>query len=602
MAVSFAVIMVFKSSVSLQSHLFDFMESFFHRSLDRNEWQERFNGSWVCFPLIAEIKLLVLIWTGRLLYDFVKSDKGCLREGNKIDSFFGNRKLVYVLLGVTAFLFSMAVFFTPKVTSNGSGRHTGIFIVILMTGFYAVIIAFLKRSLDKYVERDNNKPSCVNKKALWAVFTLIVLVDLIWFLVFYPGVAMTDTRVVVLQGLSISSQHPWIYCLMVDLLVRVMSAAGFGYEGVFVFMSLTHILFSALVFTHCIYVLMRDQVNKYICYAVAIIYILYPMVGFYTIYLVKDILFSLIVMEWVIFLYDFMKSRGGVLTVRRDYIRLILLCVGMMLRNNGIYMMLFTLFCMLLLDICNYKKVMVIAFVLICTSALTSTVEAAGGITHNFRETVGIPIQQISAVVKYDGNMNEEEKEFINRILPVDEIKEYYNPYSVDSIKFRDDFDWEYLNGNKREFLNVWSRLLVKNLPVYVEAYSKATCGFWAVKRGYIERPDSLNYAFDREFTDSNGIRVKGILPKGLQDKLDDLMYPLTDITPGEGQLLWLVLLLGIVLMLLKGNRSFIIIAPILGGYLTMFLATPGAYCWRYVYFAALAVPFLVGLLFAKKT
>ena len=598
-AITFLCIMIFRSNASIQDRLFDLMESFFHRTLDRREWQDRFNGSWAFFPLITEIKVLALIWIGRFLAGFIKSSTGNVREGNRIDVFFGSRMLAFVLGVIIVSLFAIAVYYTPVMIPDGSGRHTNLFLVIVGAALYAGFIVFLKKAIENLRLKRNTDFISIDKRSLCLFFILIIFIDLVWFLVFYPGLAMTDTKAIVLQGLSISSQHPWLYCLLVDMLVRIMSALGLGYEGVFVFMSLLQIVLSALVFTHCIYVLMKEHINKYMLYTIMSVYVLSPIYAYFSIYLVKDTLFSLVVIELVIFLYEYLKSEGKILTSRKDYIRIVLLCVGMLLRNNGKYMLIFTLLCMLLLDIYNYKKVLAIVFIIICTSTLTSTVETAGGITHNFRETVGIPIQQISAVVTNAGNISENEAEFINRILPVDKIKSSYDPYLVDRIKFNEKFDWEYLNANKKEFLKIWTGLLVKNLPVYIEAYGKATCGLWAVKKGYIERPDSLNYGFGRDFTDSYGIHVKTVLPEGMDNKLSDLMYRFTDVTPGEGQLLWIVLLLSIVFMLLNANRYFIIFAPVIGGYITLFLATPGAYSWRYIYYAALLVPFLIGLLFA---
>lgn len=602
MVITALIVWGFRSDSLLQDRLFAFMESFFHKSLDHAEWQERFNGSWIFFPLVAELKVFALIWIGWGLAWFLKSDTGKVKDCIKFITFLNSQKLAGCISGIMVFLFAAAVYFTPRFIPGGTGEHTGIAWVILSVAIYLGIIAALISIFSRNGNKEEyNQAISFNKGHLILIFILITIIDFIWFIVYYPGTGMTDTGVVFQQGLTISSQHPWLYCLMIDVMVRIMKVLGLGYEGALVFLCWVQIILSAIVLTHCIYILLRDGVNIIICYSIAFFYIFCPIIGLYTVFLVKDILFASVMLEWMIFLYEYWKSNGQFPANKKDILRLTVLTLGMMIRGNGSFIIAFVLVCMLLLDICNYKKVLLICFILMCTLTLGSTVESAGGITHNFRETVGIPLQQMSAVAADNGNITDEQKTFINQIIPIDDIKVYYNPYDSCAVKFRDNFNWEFLNENRGKFMKTWWDMLKKNISIYVEAYERATCGFWAVKRGNIERFDSINYAFDKSFTDANNIRVKSILPENLQLKMESILYPLTDIAPGEGQLFWLFSILMIVFVLINGNKSFIVIAPVFGGYISLLIATPVAYCWRYVYFIALAIPFIVGLFFVKE-
>ena len=61
----------------------------------------------------------------------------------------------------------------------------------------------------------------------------------------------------------------------------------------------------------------------------------------------------------------------------------------------------------------------------------------------------------------------------------------------------------------------------------------------------------------------------------------------------------WIFIFLSIVFVKLNGNKAFIVIAPIIGGFLTLMISTPGM-TWRYTYYMALVIPLLIGLIFCK--
>ena len=276
-----------------------------------------------------------------------------------------------------------------------------------------------------------------------------------------------------------------------------------------------------------------------------------------------------------------------------------IIILGMLLRNNGIYMLIFTFLCMLLVESKLYKKTITVILVFFCVLIANNIVESMGDIKHIFRETVGIPIQQLGAVVTYEGDINEGEYEIIDKIMPHDEIKEKYYPYCVDSIKFSENFDWRYLNEHKSEFLMLWAKLLIKNPQIFIEAYAKQTVGLWGIDRSEVDRPDSFTSGFGNDFVEKYSIHVKNLLPENVQKKIEYILYNLTEFTFGEGQLFWIFIFLSIVFVKLNGNKAFIVIAPIIGGFLTLMISTPGM-TWRYTYYMALVIPLLIGLIFCK--
>ena len=75
----------------------------------------------------------------------------------------------------------------------------------------------------------------------------------------------------------------------------------------------------------------------------------------------------------------------------------------------------------------------------------------------------------------YEGNISNEEKSFLNEIMPLEKYIDNYRPGLVDHMKWSEDFNTEFL----RNILKVWMSLLIKNPILFIEAWAMETCGFW---------------------------------------------------------------------------------------------------------------------------
>lgn len=97
----------------------------------------------------------------------------------------------------------------------------------------------------------------------------------------------------------------------------------------------------------------------------------------------------------------------------------------------------------------------------------------------HFSESVGVPLQQVAAVVAQEGDLTEAQEEFLNQVIPLDEMADLYTPSVVNPIKFSEDFDDAFLESHKMEFLAVWLQLLPENVATYVKAWAAETQGYW---------------------------------------------------------------------------------------------------------------------------
>lgn len=109
--ISLAVAIVFSRNAAAQNQLFEFMESFFGKQLDREEWMGRFSGSWIFIPVIAEVKVFILIIIGRWLSRFIGSEKGNISNDNRVERLFNSKGLLYTVAALMIILFGLAVYY-----------------------------------------------------------------------------------------------------------------------------------------------------------------------------------------------------------------------------------------------------------------------------------------------------------------------------------------------------------------------------------------------------------------------------------------------------------------------------------------------------------
>ena len=70
----------------------------------------------------------------------------------------------------------------------------------------------------------------------------------------------------------------------------------------------------------------------------------------------------------------------------------------------------------------------------------------------HFAEAVSIPLQQIAYTAK-NNNSLDEEQEFFENIIGIDEMKNLYKENSADEVKFSPNFNDDFLDTHKFEFL-----------------------------------------------------------------------------------------------------------------------------------------------------
>lgn len=237
--------------------------------------------------------------------------------------------------------------------------------------------------------------------------------------------------------------------------------------------------------------------------------------------------------------------------------------------------------------------------VLLAVVMLSAVFEHVNHINHMFKEAVAIPLQQIAATVCQNGEITDEQLEFIDQVMPIDFIQENYDPYTVDALKWGDtQLDNKFLNEHKGPFLNVWAQMLVPNFKTYVKAYLQETHWFWATTH---IRPRVYYALFlSEEWLSEMGIHPKSVLPAAFQDAAEEAILPTLYAFPSEGQLIWLTMFILLILGNLHGGKSYLVGAAVLGGWLTVMISVPIATSFRYILYLPLTLQLLIGMFFIR--
>lgn len=456
---------------------------------------------------------------------------------------------------------------------------------VLFIGFYRVI-PFLDTKLYGLLTRIC---SCTGEKVnfskaikFWSV--LLPIAWLPYYLSYYPGGMSTDTFTSIYYGLSgtLSNRHPVFYNVLIGMAIKF---GDFFNKNIVwsmgLFLAVQMILFEVEIIYFLRWMLMH-HINQKVCTCVMVFITFFPLIPLYAITITKDVSFAMSFMLWFIFFVDLcLNIRQNEWNVKS----LVGFVVGMFLvaftRNNGIYVIIFTTLSLILIT-CTLKYVkkrliwvtVIISPVLICFIQ-GPVYRHIGVIPTDVAESYGIPLQQICSVVVYDGEITEEQKEIINCIIPYEKIPELFNPLTVDNIKWGG-LNEDYLGGHERDFIKLWTQLLVKNPGIYVKEYLLETLGFWDV-----DVSGSSGYVYHELKDDNYGLSQTDYFEKFFHFSFQHFVNPRHYIS--SAWLFWIFFVGMLFIMKHYGWRDCLLFVPQIAVWLTIMIATPIAISLRYV-------------------
>ena len=352
-----------------------------------------------------------------------------------------------------------------------------------------------------------------------------------------------------------------------------------------------------------------------------------PIIADYVITIVKDVPFSFALLVFIPALYDTIedcrseaydrtlqelpeKTKGRPVICKKWVLLGMSSFIIWFSRSNGKYIIIATILLTLLMVRKNVKKYLLVLFIMLVIDKGSSFVlTSLNPYDCALRESSGILLNQISAVVATEGNVSSEDREFIDQILPYDLWGAFYTPSFIDPLKFSGEFDNSFLNEHKSEFLKTWFHLVGNNLEVCVKSYVIHSYGLWSVMT---KSPKNYSQSFfinihsnveddskwGRWLQEHNTVNID-ILPASINRKLQNFFISCfsRNIRIPAGVLLCLLLLLINISLNFKScirKPLLIVLLVDLLIWATQMIATPTSLMFRYSFYFLLTLPVLM--------
>ena len=517
---------------------------------------------------------------------------------------------LYACSAVFAVLLSAACVIGAK-TEKSIPAQTAIlsFFVLAVSLFFftACIAGLILRHPLNPAKKAELKPAVV-----WAVCALILFLSWVpCLLVYYPGNFSPDSLVCIRSAVGstpLSNQQPVFYILLMRPFLLLATAVGKSLNfGIALFLVFQAAAMAAMLgYFPCW--LAKRRCPRWTFVLSMAYFVLNPVFAMYSVTMWKDVLFSALVLLYLLNLVDIVRSGGAWLERKRLFIWFLALNVLIaFMRNNGYYIIFVTLAVLLIIYRKKWKRLLpAFASLLLVIPVVQGPVYRLCGVTPSpFAESVGIPLQQIGLTVKEGGTLTQDQREFLNRLMPLDAMKQAYTPHSSDGIKFNKQFNNAFLEKNKAKFLKVWFSVMGANRKAYGEAYLMETLGYWHVGTTYWV----LHYGIESGLgAKEYGLAMTGLW--GLNQNSGSIQrtfqafqnsVPILSLLVNIGFLFWSAVFCAMMLMLRKQWKMLVPLLPLFVLWGTLMLATPTFCEFRYMFAFAAAFPLFVVSSFPVK-
>ena len=479
------------------------------------------------------------------------------------------------------------------------------FITMVISYFVLCVIEIISDKIEK-----NEIEVKERKNGLKVILVTALILLLLWLpyiLSFFPGGVFADTIPSISQALGntqLNNHNPILHTLILKVffdIARVFSGNVIPL-GISLY-TIAQVVAMLGIATYFVYWLYKKNVSlKYVIFSV-LFFGLFHLIPLYAISLWKDTVFCMAMFLYILFLADIIYYNGKNLETIRGIIKgVILALLVMFLRNNGIYIVTLTTFILLVIyrkRVFNVMRPFVISIIatIVITYIIQGPIYNKFNMNTEFVESAGILVQQICYIVSEDGNINEEQMEFINEMCPIDTIKQEYRPCLVDFIKWNGEFNNDFITENKGKFLKIWFQLCVQNPGKSVKAYILNTMGFWDVNKsstgGYINPRMWPTIEEDNNYKQNDYIEM--ITGRSIKNVLD------SQPTISSAIFFFIILICAQLTIYKKRYKNLLILVPFLATWITIMIAAPIAFTLRYVYILVLGLPIAIIAPFIKQ-
>ncbi len=455
--------------------------------------------------------------------------------------------------------------------------------VFILSLFIFVILTYLLKIITKYSFKEDD--NLFNTKKVQIIsFILIFIFGTIFLLVYYPGTAMVDTLYLIYDPVKYSRQYPLLYSLLFSNLFYTINFITNNMNLSFFLLGILQLIYMDSVITYVISWVHKKFQNNNITIFLIIYFSLNPIVSNYNTTIARDSISASLFLLIIPFLYDIISSSGKKLSDKIFLIKLsIIMGLITIVRNNGIFTITILVFAIIIIYKKYFKTIIKLALIVTIIFMIPRLLPSSYKSEPLFQESVGVPIQQLAFLAKYN-KLDDSDLKEISKVIPSEVIKEVYNPFFVDNIKWHGYFDRKYLNKNKNTYIKMWNKYLFKYPSDYVKILLLNSFDLWGFDKFYQKQSvffeiDLTDEVISRRFGGLENIRI---LPDGLYKELNNF-YRSKTIFFSSSVCFFISLFLGVVMINKKKKEFLLILVPCLALWLNLMIATPLSCAFRYM-------------------
>lgn len=495
---------------------------------------------------------------------------------------------------------------------DSNGLMLAIKLIITPIGSYILFQHIFGYVFDILDNKKIKNITPINYKLSFIIaFLVICLSWLIILIIKYPGIIYPDTLNQIIQSFGdrlFNNKNPLLHTLLIKTFYDISLSFTNNINVATFIVSLVQLIFCSCIYAYvCKYIYKRTN-NIYFYIATLLFYGFISYNIFYNISISKDAMYAVFTALFICMIDNLCNEPSN----KNIILFVITGILYSLLRNNGFYSLIVVAFVIMILCIkFNFKKLTII---ILATLILTGVIRGpiyntiltnlnkdykgdfyapSTAAFHDSFITV-VPFQQIANVVVHERELNEKEEWLIEEYIPLDEVKEAYNPILVDELyeHIKDTCKPTRLNIPKIEYFKLWVELFLKYPLDYLEAYVNMN-KYYFYPNKYIE---NMYYTsiypneYGIKYIDNNEALVNKIETSYSNQKNIPLVSSL--FSPGT---VVFILLMGLYYCLLKKNKTtFVSVFHLLVNFLILMAFVPLNDEFRYIYPVVACLPLII--------
>ena len=514
--------------------------------------------------------------------------------------------------------------YTQSTLRGVVGRYSIVSFLILVTISFVAIKKLLVLLYNRYnkVELVGIKEKQVFNKLLYFKMLIpFLLIRILGFIVFFPGVTTWDSMYIIGEGLGyypLSNSHPYVYTLFVSLFTKLgwkfFGGVGIG-VAVFNFVTL---VFTSITVVYVLYTIFETfEINIWLKRGLYIFYTFFPnfIVTSFTMY--KDTFLMNFLMIFFLCMVMIMYKSEEFFNSRYSLIIFVVSFFGVyMLHRKAVIYIVVGMIAILIYSKTNRLKVMKYVGIALI---ITLTLNSIGNLVFKPTESkfkydyLSTRFQQLAAAVYYHPeSFTKEELEFYDSTLGLENNKNF-TYHIADPIKQK--MKNEQFQGKSDKFFEIWWKGYKKHPKTYIDAVLNLSVSYWYLYN-YADIAYVSNYYYSMYKGNKNWFDDDRVFDSGwnfnyptktfnkVYDKFYNLHWNIGELSfVGSfyrAGLYALGLMVMLLLTILRNNKVMIPLIFITISVVLTCIFSPLANYFRYSYIYIMLVPMLIPMLFVK--